>query len=47
MIISHFLVDGNVKHFESHKITKASKITELDKWGKSFIVDFYLHYTGI
>ena len=47
MIISHFLLAGNVQHFESHEISKGSKIAELEKWGKSFIVDFYLHYTGI
>ena len=47
-IILIFFADENVvKAIAPHEISKGSLITTLENWGQSFIVDFFLHYSGL
>ncbi len=42
-----FLTDDNTVHIEAPiTISNSNKITTLKEWGKSFVVDFFLHYSG-
>ena len=46
-LFSSFLSDDNVVHIGEVDISEGNKITTLSEWGRSFVVDFFLHYSGL